>query len=248
MKTLEPERGREVQGEKSLTATNQNAEPKEVRDFCNSVTSILEELQKQSEDFRAGQICFCLAQWKQITTDEGILKMVEGVDIDFTELLVQEKPAHNHTFSTEQIHAIDLEVWELLKRGVIRKAHDSNKEYISPIFVLPKKDNRWRMILNLKDLNKKVEYFHFKMETLKNGLALVKPNCFFCSLVLKDAYFSVHVNKSSQEYLKFLWGGQLYMFTAFPNGLACCSRLFTKTVETSDGPSSYARLCVSNLY
>ena len=82
--------------------------------------------------------------------------MVEGVDIDFTELPVQrEKPAHNHTFSTEQIHAIDLEVSELLKKGVIRKAHHSNKEYISPIFVRPKKDNRWRMILNLKDEQKR---------------------------------------------------------------------------------------------
>ena len=29
-KTLEPERGRKVQGEKSLTARNQNAEPKEI--------------------------------------------------------------------------------------------------------------------------------------------------------------------------------------------------------------------------
>ena len=66
---MEPERGRKVQGEKSLTARNQNTEPKEVRDFCDSVPSILEELQKQSEDFSAGQICFCLAQWKQITID-----------------------------------------------------------------------------------------------------------------------------------------------------------------------------------
>ena len=91
------------------------------------------------------------------------------------------------------------------------------------------------MILNLKQLNKNVEYFHFKMETLKTALALVKPKCFFvvvfCSLDLKDAYFSVHVNESSQEYLKFFWGDQLYMFTAFPNGLACCPRLFTKFLK-----------------
>ena len=106
--------------------------------------------------------------------------MVEGVDIDFTELPVQrEKPAHNHTFSTEQIHAIDLEVSELLKKGVIRKAHHSNKEYISPIFVRPKKDNRWRMILNLKDLNKNVEYFHFKMETLKKRFGFSQSKLFF---------------------------------------------------------------------
>ena len=77
---MEPERGRKVQGEKSLTARNQHTEPKEVRDFCDSVPSILEELQKQSEDFSAGRIRFCLAQWKQITIDEEILKMVEGVD------------------------------------------------------------------------------------------------------------------------------------------------------------------------
>ena len=139
--------------------------------------------------------------------------MVEGVDIDFAELPVQEKPAHNHTFSTEQIHATDLEVSEFLKKGVIRKAHHSNKEYISPIFVRPKKANRWRMILNLKELNKNVKYFHFKTETFKNASALVKPNCFFCSLDLKDAYFSVHVNESSQEYLKFVGGGGGCSFT-----------------------------------
>ena len=174
--------------------------------------------------------------------------MVEGVDTDFTELPIQEKPAHNHTVSTEQIHAIDLEVSELLKKGVIRKAHHSNKEYISPIFVLPKNDNRWRMILNLKELNKKVEYFHFKMETLKNGLALAKPNCFFCSLDLKDAYFSVHVNESSQEYLKFFGGGSALHVHSLSQWVSMLPKIIHKTVETSDGPSSYARLCVNNLY
>ena len=75
------------------------------------------------------------------------------VDIDFAELLTQEKITHKHKSSTEQIHFIyvfDSEVSELLKKRVIRKAHHSNKEYISLIFVRPKKDNRWRMILNLK--------------------------------------------------------------------------------------------------
>ena len=63
------------------------------------------------------------------------------------------------------------------------------------------------MIL-IKELNKNVEYFHFTIETLKTALALVKPNCFVCSLDLNwDAYFSVHVNESSQEYTKFFWGG-----------------------------------------
>lgn len=48
---------------------------------------------------------------------------------------------------------------------------------------------------------------------------------------LKDAYYSVHVDEHSQEFLKFTWNGQLYKYTAFPNGLACCPRLFTKLLK-----------------
>ena len=129
--------------------------------------------------------------------------MGEGVDIEFTELPVQERPARNHQFSQEQIKAIDSEVSELLRKGVIRKACHSAHEYVSPIFVVPKKDNKWRTILNLKTLNKDVEYHHFKMEMLRNALDLVRKNCFFCSLDLKDVYFSVHVTEASQEFLIF---------------------------------------------
>ena len=60
------------------------------RDFCDSAPSILEELQKQSEDFRAGQIRFCLAQWKQITIDEKNPQDGRRGDIEFVELPVQE--------------------------------------------------------------------------------------------------------------------------------------------------------------
>ena len=106
--------------------------------------------------------------------------MVEGVDMEFTELPVQEHPARSHQFSQEQVKAIDSEVSELLRKAVIRKACHSAHEYVSPIFVVPKKDNKWRMILNLKTLNKDVEYHHCKMETLRNTLDLVRK--FFFSV------------------------------------------------------------------
>ena len=80
-------------------------------------------------------------------------------------------------------------------------------------------------------VEQKCRVFPLQNGDIKNALALVKRNCFFCSLDLKDAYFSVHVNESSQEYLKSFLRGQLYMFTAFPNGLVCCPRLFTKLLK-----------------
>ena len=139
--------------------------------------------------------------------------------------------SQNHCFSKEQNAAIQEEVETLLMKGVIKFAEHSSNERISPIFVVPKKDGKWRMILNLKDLNQDIEYQHFKMETFKDALVLITKGCFMCSLDLKDAYFSVHVNEASQDYLKFYWKEQLYAFTAFPNGLACCPRLFTKLLK-----------------
>ena len=107
-------------------------------------------------------------------------------------------------------------------------------ELISTILIRPKTDNRVRVILNLKKFNVNVENFHFKMETLKHALTLVSPiffSLFSCSLDLRDAYYSVHMIEKSQNFLKFEWKGQLYKYTAFPNGLACCPRLFTKLLK-----------------
>jgi len=53
------------------------------------------------------------------------------------------------------------EINTLLEKAVIVKAHDEPGEFISPIFVRPKKDGSHRMILNLKNFNEYVEYNHF---------------------------------------------------------------------------------------
>ena len=87
------------------------------------------------------------------------------------------------------------------------------------------------MILNLKNLNKHVQYNHFKMDTLQSVISLMTPNCFMASVDLKDAYYSVPIAAAHQKYLKFEWGGKLYQFICFPNGLAFCPRKFTKLMK-----------------
>ena len=49
---------------------------------------------------------------------------------------------------------------------------------MSPIFLLPKFEDCFRMILNQKKLNEDMLYIHFKMETIKPILTLVTPNCY----------------------------------------------------------------------
>ena len=92
----------------------------------------------------------------------------------------------NPNFSSEKEKAIDSEIEKLLKKGVIKECEHEEGEYISPIFLSPKKDGGYRLILNLKNLNNYVQYSHFKMETLNHILKLIKPNCYMGSLDIKD--------------------------------------------------------------
>ena len=56
-----------------------------------------------------------------------------------------------------------------------------------------KKNGEYRMILNLKELNKSIPYYHFNMETFESALKLVKPNCYFASVDVRHAYYCVPI-------------------------------------------------------
>ena len=51
------------------------------------------------------------------------------------------------------------------------------------------------MILNLKQFNTDVTYRHFKMESIKQVIDIVRPNVYMASIDLKDAFYP-HPNTS----------------------------------------------------
>ena len=78
----------------------------------------------------------------------------------------QTRPRPEIEFDSNKKDIIDSEIAHLLELGVIEPAVHSPAEYISTIFVRIKKSGKYRMILNLKVLNKHIEKHHFKMDTL----------------------------------------------------------------------------------
>ena len=133
--------------------------------------------------------------------------------------------------SEVQTESVDLELIQLLNKGVIQPCQHEAGEFISPIFTRPKKDGSFRMILNLKSFNTNVAHYHFKMDNIWSAIRLMKPGCYMASVDLKDAYYSVPIFKDHQKFLKFKWKGILYQFVCFPNGLALCPRKFTKLLK-----------------
>ncbi|XP_061187368.1 uncharacterized protein LOC133195519 [Saccostrea echinata] len=127
---------------------------------------------------------------------------------------------------------IDREINDLLEKNIIEPVTNYEEgEFISNIFMRPKKNGKFRVILNLKQLNDCVEYHHFKMETLSAAVGLVSKNCFFASIDLQDAYYSCPVCTEDRKYLRFLWNDRKYQYTCLAMELASAPRIFTKLLK-----------------
>lgn len=135
-------------------------------------------------------------------------------------------------FDKTKERAIDIEIENLKKLGVINDVDYDHEQYISTIFSVPKKNtDEHRMILNLKEVNKYVVSHHFKMDTFEKALKLVTPGTFFSSIDLRHAYYSVSIAKEDRKFLRFKWKNKIYQYTCLPNGLLSAPRLFTKLMK-----------------
>lgn len=112
--------------------------------------------------------------------------------------------------------------------GAIKKCRPNKKQFLSPFFLVRKPNGKNRFILNLKHLNTFITAPHFKIEDHRTVLKLITDSCFFCSIDLKDAYFSLAVKDKYQRYLRFCHEGQTYQFTCLPFGLNIAPYIFTK--------------------
>ena len=136
-----------------------------------------------------------------------------------------------YNFNNIERVAICTEIDKLLQKQVIKVVDHTKGEYISNIFVRPKKDGAFRMILNLEQVNECITYHKFKMSTLKSAVNLITPDCFMATIDWKDAYYSVKIHKEDKKLLRFMFDGTLYEFQALPNGLASGPRVFTKITK-----------------
>lgn len=159
--------------------------------------------------------------------------MVKGCHITFkdNELPEQGKLPHCIHFNKNEAEIMSQEINKLCVKGVLEEVVASSDQFLSSIFLRPKPDGSFRMILNLKNLNKYVEYNKFKMDTLQSILKLITPGCYMATIDLRDAYYMVPIATEHRKFLRFYWDGKLYQYTCLPNGLSSAPRLFTKLMK-----------------
>ena len=107
--------------------------------------------------------------------------------------------------SQKQTEMIDLEVKTLLEKGAIEPSQNTPNQFISHLFLRPKRDGTRRPVFNLKKMNKNVKYEHFKMEGMPAVVDLLRQNDWLTKIDLKDAYFAVNIAPADRKFLKFQW-------------------------------------------
>ena len=164
------------------------------REIRNSVSvfeqflpSLLAYLQTSCSNFIAGSIATKFIAWTDITNDKEILSDVSGVSIECTETPVQHW-LPSQKFDDHESNRINQEMNKLLEKRVIEMVEYNPQNILSSIFLTPKKDGSYRLILNLKKFNRLVNH-HFKMDSLYTITKLLAANCFMASIDLKDAYY-----------------------------------------------------------
>ncbi len=140
------------------------------------------------------------------------------------------------------------EVRNLLEKGAIEKVPPNEQEsgFYSCYFVIPKRDGGLRPILDLRPINRALGKRPFRMLTLKQILAQIRPGDWFASVDLKDAYFHIQIAPHHRRFLRFAFEGTANQYSVLPFGLALAQRTFSKCIDAALSPLRMSGMRILN--
>ena len=59
----------------------------------------------------------------------------------------------------------------------------------------------------------------------------MRKDCYFASVDLSDAYYSIRIREQDRKFFRFIFNGIKYQFTALVMGYSCSPRIWTKLMK-----------------
>ena len=182
-----------------------------------------------------GQVQKCFQFWKSFCRDRKVLRHVAGIRIPFTQEVTQKTPVREIHMKAGERKFVCQKLRDLKKSGCIEEIHHPCEGWVSNIFLRPKKDGSYRLILNLKPLNKYIEYKKFKMPSIRTVIHMIKQGDKMISVDLCHAYSHAAMSRDHFRFLQFKFDGRCYRYKVLPNGIAVGPRFFVQMTKSISG-------------
>ena len=91
------------------------------------------------DKFQACRAKMQLASWRRHTSDPWLLKNLYGYKLELVQPPVQEYENHEIRFSNKESQFLSQEIDTLLEKGVIAESVDEVDQFVSNVFLRPKK-------------------------------------------------------------------------------------------------------------
>jgi hypothetical protein len=107
-----------------------------------------------------------------------------------------------------------------------------NPRYVSRMSLVPKPGcNSWRLIIDLRELNRYCFTFNMTCETLKHLRHLSRPGDYFFSLDLADGYYTFGIWEQDLDYFTVNYRGTLWRIACLPMGWSGSAFYFCKLTQ-----------------
>ena len=178
-----------------------------------------------------GQLAHFVEKWEEITDNKWVLSIVRHrFRIPFSKIPpVSSVPIRMSQSSSPFIREAIKNL--LNKQAVERVQNQGTPSFYSRIFLVPKKNGKLHLIIDLSSLNRYIKKQSFKMETVKLVRQAMRLNDWAVSIDLTDAYLHVLIHHQSRKYLRFVYEDEVYHFTALPFRMSLSLLIFLKLMD-----------------
>ncbi len=122
---------------------------------------------------------------------------------------------------------LKVEIERLTVSGVLRPVEYSR--WVSRAFLVPKPSaNGWRLIVDLREINKHFKTRKMKMEALRSLWLIARPGDYWVIFDLKGVFYSLVIAPKDKETFTVNLDGHLLQFCARPMGLSLSPYVFQK--------------------
>ena len=117
------------------------------------------------------------------------------------------------------------EIGALVKSGAFRV---QETKFVSPTFLIPKRDGGTRLIHDLRQINKAIIPPKFTLRGARDAASVVNESCWLVSLDLMHGYQQVAMHRRAREYLGAQWQDKTVVSTVLPFGPNLSPYVFTR--------------------